>query len=226
MTLLTVCPVIIPPRPGLIDSWNHPDHFVIVNGAHDEWRTVLEHQPWSSHTPDTLQNLGCPTSWNIGFRHARELGHDHVAILSQSTILHAGTRRLAATFASAARHAPPAKITTTQHSFHCVVISVRCWEQLDGFDESLPVWADIDFVRRAWLADPDLALASINVPGLDERCAALRYGVVDASLYHNDKTRYAVKWGGPVTAETYPQPWEPCSATPDASTPHHMFSGL
>lgn len=220
MSLLTVCPVITPPKPGLLESWNRDEHLVVVNGARRYWLDELPRHSWHVHVPHEPKNLGCPASWNIGFEFARDNDISHVAILSQSLIIDGGTSRLATRVAvHCGVIAPWARVILTQHSFHAIVISVKIWEHLGGFDETLPVWGDIDFIRRAWLHDPNITFGNIDVPGSDERCAALRAGAVTEDVYHADKVRYAAKWGGPCGHERYTQPFDPTSTTDDTRTP-------
>ena len=79
MSLLIVCPVILPPRDDVLASWTHRPHLAVINGRHDRWEQVCSDHRIDAHRSDG--NAGCPRSWNIGFAHARERGIDHVAIV-------------------------------------------------------------------------------------------------------------------------------------------------
>jgi hypothetical protein len=216
MSLLVVCPVITPPKPGLLDSWTHRPHLVWVNGAAGVWTDVCDrHGLQSAGTGD---NVGCMVPWNAGFCMARDTGHTHVAIMSQSLILDGGTTELATTVD---RYADDRGLMI-QRRFHCVVFAVELWERVGPFDESLPIWGDMDFVRRIYLAG-ELRTWFPRAPigHRDERSAAVRAGAVDRSMYDTDKARYAAKWGGPWGRERYLRPWDPSSvsAAPTAASP-------
>lgn len=204
--VLTTCPVIIPPREGVVESWTHHHHHVVVNGAHDHWTPILQGRGWLTHTDPERRNLGCPASWNLAFIEASRRAYRWVIILSQSTALAAGTAELANWIE---RRAPADRIVQTSFDFHCIAIPVAVWRRVGGFDESLPIFADIDFYRRAELAGIP-PYGRLTLAGRDEYCAAARAGAIPESLYDLDAERYATKWGGPARAETLTQPrWEP-----------------
>lgn len=189
--LLTCCPVIIPPRPGLIDSWTHRPHLVVINGAHDTWRPLVAEHGWLTHEATDRRNLTCPVAWNHAFHVADKAGCTHVALLSQSFVF---LDPMTEWVDLIERHAPHDRAIIQQHTpFHCIVIPTAMWHHVGRFDESLPIWSDVDFLRRAQLAGhPDPYLVPVNA--LDERCAALTAGAVTAELYHDDKVRFIAKW--------------------------------
>lgn len=192
-----------PATPDVVESWTHPDHVIVVNGAHDWWRSTAAGRPWHVIDDHGPTNLGCPTSWNAGFRLARELGHRYVVITSQGLLLHQGTGHLAELVA---QHADDNGLTCTGvPTFHCVVFSVALWESVGGFDESFPIWCDMDFLRRVEPVArvhpfqpgraPVMPVVPLDASG--ERCTALRAGVVTAATYEDDKARYLAKWKPP-----------------------------
>jgi hypothetical protein len=206
-SLLTVCPVIIPPRPGLLESWDHSPHVVVVNGCHDLWAELAVGRDWIV-VDDERRNRGCPASWNCGFRIAQERGTTHVGILSQSLVAAGAISSLARQVARRADE----RGAFTRHSFHCVVFSVELWTAVGGFDEELPIFADVDFLRRAFLAglvSPDRRLPQIDIVAVDEKNAAARAGAVSPELYTIDEQRYIGKWGGtPGQEADNPMPWK------------------
>lgn len=217
--LLCVTPVIAPPRPGLVESWDHPAHLVIVNGARRTWQDIGGDRPWLMYAAESGRNLGCPKSWNLGFRLAVENRISHVAILSQGLVIEDGTAALAAEVEA---HPDVSWITGPWMCFHGVVWPVDVWERLDGFDETLPIWADVDFVRRLHLAGEwergrhqarQVALRATDVEG-----TAVQAGLHPA-VYETDKRRYAAKWGGEYGHEWFARPWDPLSAADGMATP-------
>jgi hypothetical protein len=221
--IVTICPVIAKPRDGLLESWDHRDHVVIVNGEHDHWAEVVDGQPWHVHTDADRRNLGCPTSWNLGFRHARRVGARYGVILSQSLVTTKGLRDLTRAFATVARRAGDPAVVLSRYSFHCIAIRVDHWEHLGGFDETLDVWCDIDFLRRSWLDDEHITFTGTRTEARTERCIAVRSGAVSADIYELDEARYIAKWGGPLKSETYRRPWDRYSIDRHAATPARLF---
>lgn len=201
MTILTVCPVIIPPRPGLLDSWDHQPHMVVINGEHDLWLDLCHRHQWMPVVHDDHRNIGCPASWNFGFTIAETYGFDYVTILSQSFVPTRGLDDLTRRIEADADH----RGARTNHMlFHCATFSVATWKEIGGFDESLPIWCDIDFIRRGYLAGvfgPDRRLPVLSVDALDERCAAVYAGAISSAVYDEDELRYAQKWCGPLGHE-------------------------
>lgn len=222
MGLLCVTPVIAPPRTGLVESWDHPAHLVVVNGAHDTWRAIGEDKPWLVCAAASGRNLGCPASWNFGFRLAADNGISHVAILSQGLVIADGTSRLAAEV-----DADVSWITGPWMCFHGVVWPVDVWARLGGFDETLPTWADVDFVRRLHLAGEyergRRQARHVSLAADDVAFTAVRAGF-DPAVYDADRQRYADKWGGGYGQERFARPWDPGSADDDVGTP--QFDGL
>ena len=197
-SILSVCPVIVPPRGGLLRSWDYDEHFVVVNGRHDLWDKLAAGKSWL--VARQQGNGGCPHSWNLGFKAAQRLGRSHVLILSQSLLANDGLATAVQCLAEGADD----RGAITRHSFHCVVFSVALWEAVGGFDENLPVYCDIDFLRRCYLAgllSPDRRLPFVNVAADDARNLAMRNGAVPASMYTEDLHRYIAKWGGEPGAE-------------------------
>lgn len=193
MSLLIVCPVILPPRRDVLESWSHRPHLVVINGRHDDWQRAAH-----DHGLDAVRsagNAGCPASWNIGFERARELGLDHVAIVSQSLVIASpGTARLA----ELVEHQADERGLMTDWSFHAVVFSVALWERIGPFDEALPIYCDIDYVRRLYLAGertPERPLPGVTLPAKSERAATLRAGLIPLDAYDVDRKRYIAKWG-------------------------------
>lgn len=227
-SLLTVCPVIVPPVDGLLDSWDHPNHLIVVNGDSDAWRERCQERGWAYRMDRYSRNLGCPASWNLAFHRARQIGASHVAILSQGTVLADGTKHLEQILAKRPQ-APWIEVSGGVASpWHCRVIAVDVWERVDGFDPQLPIWADIDFQRRVWLTGDwdrwSQRAVRVQLPARDVRNSAARAGAVPLYVYDLDRHRYAAKWGGPHNAETFARPWDPTSASPDVATPAKVLA--
>lgn len=193
MSLLIVCPVILPPRADVLASWTHRPHLCVLNGRHDEWEAVCAESGILAHR--SAGNAGCPASWNLGFERARELGHDHVAIVSQSLVLAPpGTELLAEVVEGLADD----RGLVTNWSFHAVVFSVALWERVGPFDEALPIYCDTDFVRRLFLADertPSNPMPGAIVPAESVRGATLKAGLIPLDAYDVDRERFIAKWG-------------------------------
>jgi predicted 2-oxoglutarate/Fe(II)-dependent dioxygenase YbiX len=224
--LLVACPVILPPRPGLLESWTHRPHLCIINGDHDLWADICrEHGLLATAAVDAdgqPGNYGCPASWNLAFTVAQAAGLGYVTIVSQSLVADGGTGRLPRLLARYGDH----RGLLTRHDFHCITIAVATWELVGPFDEDLPICADVDWWRRAFLAgiwnddDPVPGVTAPVFTASDERKAAARAGVVDPDMYSVDAARYAAKWGGPYRAETFDEPWTPTStSTPTPTDP-------
>lgn len=227
-SLLTVCPVIVPPRDGLLDSWDHPQHLVVVNGDVDDWRQRCQERGWSYLLDRYSRNVGVPASWNLAFHRAKQVGATHVAILSQGTVLAGGTKHLAWLVAKRP-HAPWIEISGgVGQRFHCIVVSVAVWEHVGGFDETLSIWCDVDFMRRLWLSGRGERWAPravrVQLPADDLQNSAVRAGVVPAHVYDVDRQRYTDKWGGDHLAETFARPWDPTSVSPDVATPRRVLA--
>lgn len=209
--LLVVCPVILPPRPDVLASWDHRPHLCIVNGHADEWEAACaEHGLTSFVTRDAqtgeVSNAGCPKSWNWGFEIARDYGFGYVAIVSQSLVLRSGTSKLAQWVDRRADE----RGLTTDWSFHCIVFSVALWERMGGFDEGLPIWCDIDFLWRCHEAGertPERPMPGVRLVGRSERAAAAMAGAVPVSFYLEDEQQFIAKWGADARRD-------PCSNDP------------
>lgn len=198
--VVTCCPVIVPPRANIVESWTHPDHVVIVNGDHDAWRERCAGRPWHMIDDHGPTNLGCPASWNRAFGYAQRIGAEYVVIMSQSLLVHDGTAALAAEVAEHANAYGLVNAATPEATFHCIAISVALWAELDGFDESFPIWCDIDFLRRVERGHGggqrcEALFAPGYVAATTERCIALRAGAVTRAVYDDDKAHYLEVWG-------------------------------
>lgn len=202
VTLLIACPVILPPRVEVLDSWTHRPHLCVINGHHDEWEQVCEERGLLALRSDG--NAGCPRSWNLGFEIARDGGIDYVAIMSQSLELEApGTEMLARCVEELADE----RGLVTDWSFHAVVFSVALWERIGPFDESLPIYCDIDYAQRLHAAGertPANPIRAVTLPGRTERAATATAGLIPPDAYEVDRRRYVRKWGA--------EPCDPCSA--------------
>lgn len=203
MSLLVACPVILPPRPDVVASWTHRPHLVIVNGSEAEWIDRAEVGPHGeilSIWNRPPGNRGVAASWNIAFGQARARGVDHVALVSQGTVLDGGTLRLARLVAE---HADWRGLLT-DFAWHCIVLSVALWEQIGPFDEQFwpAYYEDCDYVRRLeilGLHTPSNPIPKVGrdlLDGTEQTAAALTAGVIDSSCYGENGRRYAEKWGG------------------------------
>lgn len=215
ISLLIVTPVIAPPRPGLVESWSHRPHLVVVNGAVEAWRPILaEAGLWAAFPVDGAGgavNLGCPASWNLAFRLADEAAIDYVTVTSQGLVLAGGTAGLAEAVADRADDAG-LQLAGSFQKWHCLTIAVEVWRRVGPFDEALPIYADCDFTYRCRLADVHLEFVPHATLDFDDhRGTAVAAGAVPASLYERDLDRYVAKWGGEPYQETGPTPlagWE------------------
>lgn len=201
MSLLIVCPVILPPREEILDTWTHRPHLCVVNGRHDLWADACADRGLLAHHSNG--NAGCPAAWNLGFAHAQAEGIDHVAIISQSLELDPpGTQHLAELVAD---HADDRGLTTNW-SFHAIVFSVDLWTAIGPFDETLPIYCDIDYARRLHAAGARTRshpLPHADLPGTTTRAATHAAGLIPFDAYDVDRHRYIAKWGH--------EPVDPCA---------------
>lgn len=209
VSLLIVCPVILPPRPELLASWTHRPHLCVLNGRHDLWQETCDELGLEAIRSDG--NAGCPASWNVGFEHARERGLEYVAIVSQSLVIPPpGTARLA----ELVEHRADERGLVTNWSFHAAVFSVALWERVGPFDEGLPIYCDTDYVRRLFLAGertPANLMPTAILEAESTRAATLRAGLIPLDAYDVDRKRYIAKWGS--------EPDDPCAAGPTTPQP-------
>lgn len=218
MSLLVACPVILPPRTDVVASWTHRPHLLIINGAHSEWLTVIDPAVNADrflYTPCDEGNRGVAASWNLALKSAQRRSIDYVALVSQSLLIDGGTARLAELVE---QHADERGLLT-DHAWHCIVLSVACYEQLGPFDENFSpaYYEDSDMVRRMFLAGvhtPSHPMRKVGPPEFVATCetaATLRAGLIDAGCYERNRLLYERKWGGPPFHETYARPYDPTS---------------
>jgi hypothetical protein len=207
VSLLIVCPVILPPRAAVLDSWTHRPHLCVINGNHDWWERVCLERGLDFIRSEG--NAGCPASWNRGFEHARAQGHEYVAILSQSLVLGSGPLEVGGTslLAACVRSFGDERGLVTPWSFHAIVFSVALWERVGPFDEGLPIYCDTDFVRRLFVAGERTAANPmpevLHLPCQSVRGATFAAGLVPSDAYELDRRRYIAKWGH--------EPIDPCN---------------
>lgn len=191
MRPLAVTPIIAPPRAGVAASYDSPDHLLIFNDA-VEWPLHAAVETFSPPAPMT-----CPQAWNYAARFASDHGYDALTILSQGLRLDDGVTGLLDRLGACG---PSIVLTTEHHPFHCVTWPLDVWAELGAADESLPITADIDLFRRAFLAG--LSLEYLGVSGETVRNTALNAGKVRHVEYALCLLRYERKWGGRWAAET------------------------
>lgn len=220
MSLLVGCPVILPPRADVVASWTHRPHLLIVNGADDDWmplatpETGLLAVNWSPPA-----NGGVARSWNIIFRQAREMGLSHVALISQGVVLEGGTARLAELVDEYADW----RGLLTDFAWHCIVLSVRVWEQLGTFDETFTpaYYEDSDYVRRMFLGGihtPDDRMPKVErdlLTGTETVAAAIH--LIPEDTYGRNGATYRKKWGGEPFQEAYTRPYDTSSIDREAN---------
>lgn len=214
MSLLVGCPVILPPRDDVVASWTHRPHIIIVNGADNEW----ERQMYAWDDPSDVHsmayfaghNLGVAASWNRIFTAAFRLGYSHVALISQGVVLEGGTAHLAELVDKYADD----RGLLTDFAWHCIVLSVKTWEQVGPFDEGFEYayYEDSDYVRRLFLAGlhtPDNRIPKVGRDLLDgtETVAAAKH-LIPPDTYGKNGLRFREKWGGDPFKETYRQPFD------------------
>jgi len=211
VSLLIVTPVVAPPRPGLVESWDHRPHLVVVNGAGDVWDPIARDHGLVAAIPRDVAggpvNLGCPASWNLAFRAADGAGIAYVTVTSQGFVLADGTAALAEAVGRRAGRVG-LQLAGSFQKWHCLTIAVDLWRRVGPFEEGLPIYADVDFAYRCRLAGVWLEHApSVRLAFSDRRHTALDAGVVDRAAYERDMARYVAKWGGEPYAETHTAPY-------------------
>lgn len=201
MSLLVGCPVILPPWPDVVASWTHRPHLLIINGAERAWANVAApNTGFLSINWDPPANAGVARSWNLIFGQAAAMYVDHVALVSQGTLLDGGTDRLARLVAEHADW----RGMLTDFAWHCIVLSVELWKAVGPFDEQFwpAYYEDCDYVRRLeilGLHTPSNPIPKVGrdlLDGTEQTAAALTAGVIDSSCYGENGRRYAEKWGG------------------------------
>lgn len=172
-SLLIGCPVLLPPRDDVVASWTYRPHLVVVNGANDEWGVRSIAHSFGAYWPNGGGNMGVAASWNAIFRHARDAGYSHVALVSQGVVLDGGTQRLAALVDEYGDE----RGLLTDFAWRCIVLSVDVWEQVGPFDERFaPAYyedcltPDTPVLTAAldWRAVGDLPVGA-EIVGVDER---------------------------------------------------------
>lgn len=235
MSLLVGCPVILPPRDDVLASWTHRPHLLVINGESAAWSaearsrygTRREYRTVSNREhvglcpcadagdsggicAGTAKNIGVAASWNQVFRSAQDLNVSHVALISQGTVLEGGTARLADLVDEYADE----RGLLTDFAWHCIVLSVKTWEQLGPFDEGFgyAYYEDSDYVRRLFLAGlhtPDNRMPKVERDLLTgtETVAAAKH-LIPADTYGKNGLRFREKWGGDPFKETYRRPFD------------------
>lgn len=210
MSLLVGCPVILPPRDDVIASWTHRSHLVVINGAFDEWVGPGLDAAKSTLFRGNGTNIGVAASWNLIFEVGREREFSHVALISQGTVLEGGTAHLAELVDEYADD----RGLLTDFAWHCIVLSVKTWEQLGPFDEGFKYayYEDSDYVRRLFLAGlhtPDNRIPKVGRDLLDgtETVAAAKH-LIPPDTYGKNGLRFREKWGGDPFKETYRRPFD------------------
>lgn len=125
----------------------------------------------------------------------------------------------------------PYGIDTTQKGgpdFSCFLISHACHAAY-RFDEGFtPAFAeDLDYHRRLLLAGDGTRIFSVNLPfhhvgGGSQTMKSLdgpAFRRIGKAITEGSRAHYARKWGGPVNAECYAQPFEEESARDGVTTP-------
>ena len=121
-----------------------------------------------------------------------------------------GTRRLA----ELVEHQADERGLVTNWSFHAVVFSVALWERVGPFDEALPIFCDIDYARRLYLAGertPDNPIPGATLRAESTRAATLKAGLIPLDAYDVDRQRYIARWGR--------EPDDPCAGAANLSDP-------
>lgn len=112
--------------------------------------------------------------------------------------------------------------------FSCFLITRRCHAEF-RFDEAfIPAYCeDLDYHRRLLLAGRGADIFSVNLPYLHYAAGTLKSATDDAraaierAIGQGSRAHYERKWGGPVNAERFLQPFDEGSAVDDgtATTP-------
>jgi hypothetical protein len=217
MSLLVGCPVILPPRDDVIASWTHRPHMIIVNAPTDdgqhEWAALAPMRDIYNIGWKPAVNCGVARSWNMIFEQAQRTGYSHVALISQGVVLEGGTAHLAELVDEYADE----RGLLTDFAWHCIVLSVKTWEQLGPFDTTFSpaYYEDSDYVRRLFLAGlhtPDNRMPKVERDLLDgtETVAAAKH-LIPPETYGRNASTFELKWGGPPFKETFTIPYEPGS---------------
>lgn len=214
--LLVACPVIGPPDPTVLTSWDHRPHLVVINGHHGQWSDVVTRHgilPRMSRDPAdrTPTNRGVAASWNAAFVHAAARRIPYVALISQHLVLAGGTGRLASLVTD---HADWRGLLT-DFAWRCIVLSVDLWTRVGPFDEQFwpGYYEDSDYVRRLELAGLHTPTNPIPKVGRDlldadrdDVAVTLRSGLIPPDSYGLNAALYAAKWGGLPGDETVAVP--------------------
>lgn len=211
MSLLVGCPVILPPRDDVVASWDYRPMLLVVNGAFGRWVDIGGRRP----DLDMLirgRNDGVPASWNLIFRAARAGRFSHVALVSQGTVLDGGISRLASMVDEYADH----RGLLTDFAFHCIVLSVRVWEQVGPFDEQFwpAYYEDADMLRRLELAglhtpaNPIPKIGRDLLDGTETFGAVLASSEIDRGCYGLNGERFRCKWLGDPGHEQTTHPYD------------------
>lgn len=202
---------------------------------------------WSHQPP--LPSLSA--SWNHALDYVWSLGEEVAFVVNNDVRLHPDTvERLAwhledasALFVSAVGVTPEqfeaartTELTLDQRcarggpDFSCYLIAKACHDRFRFDERFVPAFCeDLDYHRRLMLAGEGQRIFSVNLPYLHLASQTLKAlpdaeaGRIRQQIERGSRAYYAQKWGGPVNAETFPEPFGPTNATGASVTTPALF---